>query len=291
MGCVCTHLQHCLRLRKIFAAHQRFMSPLYHDPVFGPDTAAQMDLVIHGPGKLLGHISLIDRVGQDAPDGLGIPQTGEAAAAVPHLLAGRRGRDLFAVEHMGDPGTAIPTQKQRKDALYRGCCFLIRQQMISVRRVNAVPIGSLPPQEFSLPFEDAQRSPHLGAGIGGVKIVEYVLEHRHLLRAVGISGRVVLIVDRDKADAQPWKNLFQIAPGFGIVAPQAGKILDDHAPNAAIEQTVLQRLEPRTLKIRTCMAIVHKLPLDRKTVLPRPLPQEGALVLDRIRFRRRSVRR
>ncbi len=266
---VCTDLLHLLGLGKILPADQWLMGILYYDPFRRVYSAAQMHFVVDGPGELLGHIPLIHRMTQDTPDRFGIPQAGEPAAFVCPLPTRRR-RNFSPVQHLCDFRTAGASQKQSKNPLHHRTGLPVRQQMIFIRRINAVPVGCLPTEKFPLPLENSQRSTHFGAGIRRVQVIEYIFENRHLLDAVGIFSGIILIVHRNKPNPQLRKNLFQIAPGLGIIASQAGKILDDHAPDGARHQAGTELLKARPFKIRAGMSVIHKFPYKHKSVAAGP---------------------
>ena len=202
------HLQHPLRQRKISPADKRRMGVWHNNPVLRINAAPVVYLVAHGPCKLLGHIALIHRVGEYPPNGFGIPQPGEPPAFILHLLLDGRGRNLRLVQPPGNGGAAGAAKKQPENLADNRGSFFVRQQVIFIGRVNAVAVGRQTGQELALPLENIERGPNFGAGIGGVKVIEHILENRHLLRAITVPGGIILVVDCDESHAKTRENLF-----------------------------------------------------------------------------------
>ena len=250
-------------------------------------------LVVWRTALALGKNADVDFVGEDALDSFVSPLCSVASLEDGIELHPRRvlifhwGKHTHLIQPCGNATDGEAVLIHGKDHLYILADGLIDDELVFILRRFLVAIGRERSNKLAVLLFDFQAGTDFHGNILAVGIVDEVFERDDKGIRLRIAGEaVVSIIDRDKADAELRKYLFQIPPAVDVVSRKAAEVFDHDAVNRTLADRVFELFEVRTIEGNAAIPIVNEWLTDNfQIVMPCDVVlANGSLAYDGVAF-------
>ena len=136
-------------------------------------------------------------------------------------------------------------------------CCRVHHKLVLILGGFVIPIRRQGTHKFPRTSQRFQAAVDLLGNITGIQLIDQVRcgNGDSFLIRLRITG-IIVIVDRDKADSQKGKDLFQIVPSLPEVPGKAGEVLDDDAVDLPGTHILHHPLKIRPVKLGSGLSVI-----------------------------------